>query len=95
MPCHSSNSDVEDLEALEDTLEVLSDADAMADIREAAAARRSPQTIELTKEEARGPLVPWMSTGCDGLHLRFSISIVSRHPHHEWWGRSSSSASAA
>jgi antitoxin YefM len=44
---------VEDLEALEDTLEVLSDADAMADLREAAAARRAGQKIELTKEEAR------------------------------------------
>jgi prevent-host-death family protein len=44
---------VEDLEALEDTLELLSDADAMADLREAAAARRTDQTIELTKEEAR------------------------------------------
>ena len=43
---------VEDLEALEDTLEVLSDADAVADLREAAAARRTGQTIELTKEEA-------------------------------------------
>ena len=44
---------VEDLEALEDTLEMLSDADAMADLREAAAARRAGQTTELTKEEAR------------------------------------------
>ncbi|HVC14962.1 MAG TPA: type II toxin-antitoxin system Phd/YefM family antitoxin [Acidimicrobiales bacterium] len=44
---------VEDLEALEDTLEVLSDAGAMADLREAAAARRAGQTIELSKEEAR------------------------------------------
>jgi prevent-host-death family protein len=44
---------VEDLEALEDTLEVLSDADAVADLREAAAARRTGQTIELTKEEAQ------------------------------------------
>lgn len=44
---------VEDLEALEDTLEILSDADAMADLREAAADRRAGQTIELTKEEAR------------------------------------------
>ena len=47
---------VEDLEALEealeDTLEILSDADAMADLREAAATRRAGQTIELTKEEA-------------------------------------------
>ena len=41
---------VEDLEALEDTLELLSDADAMADLREAAAARRTDQTIGLTKE---------------------------------------------
>lgn len=44
---------VEDLEALEDTLELLSDADAMADVRAAAAARRTDQTIELTKEEAQ------------------------------------------
>jgi antitoxin YefM len=44
---------VADLEALEDTLELLSDADAMADRREAAAARRTDQTIELTKEEAQ------------------------------------------
>ena len=44
---------VEDLEALDDTLELLSDADAMADLREAAAARRTDQTIELTKEEAQ------------------------------------------
>ncbi|MHB1510306.1 MAG: type II toxin-antitoxin system Phd/YefM family antitoxin [Acidimicrobiales bacterium] len=44
---------VEDLAALEDTLEVLSDADAMADLREGAAARRAGHTIELTKEEAR------------------------------------------
>ena len=46
---------VEDLEALEDTLELLSDADAMADLREAAAARRTDQTIELTKEEGSSP----------------------------------------
>jgi antitoxin YefM len=44
---------VEDLEALEDTLDVLSDPNAMADLREAAAARRTGKTIELTKEEAR------------------------------------------
>ena len=44
---------VEDLAALEDTLELLSDADAMADLREAAAARRTNQTIELSKEEAQ------------------------------------------
>jgi antitoxin YefM len=44
---------VEDLEALEDTLELLSDAGAMADLREAAAARRTGQTIELTKEGAQ------------------------------------------
>jgi antitoxin YefM len=51
---------VEDLEALEDTLELLSDADAMADLREAAAARRADQTIELTKEEAQAR---WSSRG--------------------------------
>jgi len=44
---------VEDLEAIEDTLDVLSDADAMADLREAAAARGAGQMIELCKEEAR------------------------------------------
>ncbi|MGH9064032.1 MAG: type II toxin-antitoxin system Phd/YefM family antitoxin [Acidimicrobiales bacterium] len=44
---------LEDLEALEDTLDVLSDPDAMADLREAAAARQVGRTIELTKEEAR------------------------------------------
>ncbi len=44
---------VEDLEALEDTLELLSDADAIADLREAAVARRTDQTIEFTKEEAQ------------------------------------------
>lgn len=44
---------VEDFEALEDTLDVLSDPDAVADLREAAAARRAGEIIELTKEEAR------------------------------------------
>lgn len=44
---------IDDLEALESTLEVLSDAEAMADLRESAAARRAGQAIELTKEEAR------------------------------------------
>lgn len=43
---------VEDLEALEDTLDVLSDANAMAELQEAAAARGSGQALELTKEEA-------------------------------------------
>jgi antitoxin YefM len=44
---------VEDLEALEDTLDVLSDPNAIADLREAATARRTGETVELTKEEAR------------------------------------------
>ena len=43
---------VQDLEALEDTLDLLSDPNAMADLREAAAARQVGQTIELTKEQA-------------------------------------------
>lgn len=44
---------VEDLEALEDTLDVLSDPEAMADLREAADARRTGKAIGLTKEAAR------------------------------------------
>lgn len=44
---------VEDLEALEDTLDVLSDPNSMADLQEAAAARLTGETVELTKEEAR------------------------------------------
>jgi len=43
---------VADLEALEDTLDLLSDPEAMADLREAAAARRSAEAVEMTKEEA-------------------------------------------
>ncbi len=43
---------VQDLEALEDTLDLLSDPTAMADLREAAAAREAGQTIGLTKEQA-------------------------------------------
>lgn len=43
---------VEDLEALEDTLDLLSDPEAMADLREAANARRTGKAIELTKEAA-------------------------------------------
>lgn len=43
---------VQDLEALEDTLDMLSDPNAMADLREAATARQAGQTIELTKEQA-------------------------------------------
>ena len=43
---------VQDLQALEDTLDLLSDPNAMADLREAAAARQASQTIELTKEQA-------------------------------------------
>jgi len=44
---------VDDLEALEDTLDLLSNPDAMADLREAVAARQTGQSIQLTKEEAR------------------------------------------
>jgi len=47
---------VADLEALEETLDVLSDPEAMASLREAEAARRSGVAVELTKEEA---LVRW------------------------------------
>jgi len=43
---------VADLEALEETLEILSDPEAMADLREAEEARRSGNSIELTKDEA-------------------------------------------
>jgi antitoxin YefM len=41
-----------DLEALEETLDVLSDLEAMADLREAEEARRSGDSIELSKDEA-------------------------------------------
>ena len=43
---------VEDLEALEETLDLLSDAEALADLHEAAQARQSGGTIRLTKDEA-------------------------------------------
>jgi antitoxin YefM len=43
---------VEDLEALEETLDLLSDAEALADLHEAAQARQSGETIRLTKDEA-------------------------------------------
>jgi antitoxin YefM len=43
---------VADLEALEETLEILSDPETMADLREAEEARRSGNSIELTKDEA-------------------------------------------
>ena len=43
---------VADLEALEETLEILSDPEAMADLREAEEARRSGNSIELSKDEA-------------------------------------------
>jgi antitoxin YefM len=42
---------VADLEAIEDTLDILSDAEAMADIREANDARKSGAFVELTKDE--------------------------------------------
>jgi antitoxin YefM len=43
---------VDDLEALEETLDLLSDAEALADLREAAAARASGRTTGLTRDEA-------------------------------------------
>jgi antitoxin YefM len=43
---------VADLEALEETLDILSDPEAMADIREAKEARRSGDFVKLTKDEA-------------------------------------------
>ena len=43
---------VADLEALEETLDILSDPGTMADLREAEEARRSGNSIELTKDEA-------------------------------------------
>lgn len=43
---------VQDLETLEDTLDLLPDPNAMADLLEAAAARHAGQTIELAMEEA-------------------------------------------
>ncbi len=43
---------VADLEALEETLDILSDPEAMADLREAEESRRSDKSIELSKEEA-------------------------------------------
>jgi hypothetical protein len=43
---------VADLEALEETLDVLSDPEVMADLREAEVARQSGASLELTKEEA-------------------------------------------
>jgi antitoxin YefM len=43
---------VADLEALEETLDILSDPEAMADLREAEQARRSGDSVELTKDEA-------------------------------------------
>ncbi len=44
---------VEDLEALEATLDVLADPDAMADLREATDARRAGKAVELTREAAQ------------------------------------------
>jgi antitoxin YefM len=43
---------VADLEALEETLDILSDPEAMADLREAEQARGSGDSVELTKDEA-------------------------------------------
>lgn len=41
-----------DLEALEETLDLLSDPEAMADLREAEDARESGKSVTLTKDEA-------------------------------------------
>ncbi len=43
---------VGDLEALEESLDLLSDPEAMADLREAEDARRVGESMELTREEA-------------------------------------------
>ncbi len=43
---------VDDLEALEATLDLLADQDALEDLREAARARATGAAIELTKEQA-------------------------------------------
>ena len=43
---------VADLEALEETLDVLSDPEVMADLREAEVGRQTGASLELTKEEA-------------------------------------------
>jgi antitoxin YefM len=43
---------VADLEALEETLDMLSDSEAMADLREAEEARRSDTSIELSMDQA-------------------------------------------
>lgn len=43
---------VEDLETLEETLDVLSDAGAIAELREAVEARSEGRSVELSKEEA-------------------------------------------
>lgn len=49
---------VEDLESLEETLEVLSNPQLMADIREAEAERAARETSVLTKDEALARLRP-------------------------------------
>jgi prevent-host-death family protein len=43
---------VADLEAMEETLDILSNPQAMADLREAEEARRSGDAVELSKDEA-------------------------------------------
>jgi len=43
---------VADLDALEETLDILSDPEAMADLREAEEARTSGLSVELSKDEA-------------------------------------------
>jgi antitoxin YefM len=49
---------VDDLESLEETLEVLSNPELMADIRQAEAEHAIRQTSALTKDEARSQLRP-------------------------------------
>ncbi|MHB1740058.1 MAG: type II toxin-antitoxin system Phd/YefM family antitoxin [Actinomycetes bacterium] len=43
---------VDDLEALEETLDLLSDPEAMVDLRESARSRQAGESIALTKEDA-------------------------------------------
>ena len=49
---------VDDLEALEETLDLLSDPEAMTDLREAARTRQAGESVSFTKEEA---LARWSS----------------------------------
>lgn len=84
---------VEGVEAIEDTLDVLSDSDVLADLREAAAARRTGTALELTREGARAGRVDEYAFG--GRGPQFAGSTVSRHHRHGWWAPSWSFASDA